>query len=125
MDHQIKLMGQIDNQLVPNALHTFRVFLVTSIHESFGVAAVEAMACEIPVIATDAEGYDEVSDHGRTCILIPKNSINSITHALQKAYSDQDHLEGMILEAKHRVFAFYDWDKNIDEMIEVYQSLIK
>ena len=57
-------MGKIPNEKVPEALNKLDIFCVTSIlnSESFGVAVVEAMACEVPVVATDVDGFREVVD---------------------------------------------------------------
>ena len=40
------------------------LFLLPSDHESFGLAALEAMACEVPVIATNVGGVPDVVEHG-------------------------------------------------------------
>ena len=45
------------------------VFLLPSAQESFGLAALEAMACEVPVVASNVGGLPEVIDHGRTGFL--------------------------------------------------------
>lgn len=45
------------------------VFLLPSAQESFGLAALEAMACEVPVVASNVGGLPEVIEHGRTGFL--------------------------------------------------------
>jgi glycosyltransferase involved in cell wall biosynthesis len=51
------------------------VFLLPSESESFGLAALEAMACEVPVIATDVGGLPEVVTHGVDGYLIPPRDV--------------------------------------------------
>jgi N-acetyl-alpha-D-glucosaminyl L-malate synthase BshA len=45
------------------------LFLLPSAQESFGLAALEAMACEVPVVASNVGGLPEVIDHGRSGFL--------------------------------------------------------
>ncbi len=45
------------------------VFLLPSAQESFGLAALEAMACEVPVVASRVGGLPEVIEHGETGFL--------------------------------------------------------
>lgn len=73
LGNKIKFLGYINNVEVPLAINKMHIFVVPSISESFGVAAVEAMACEIPVIVSDAEGLKEVVINEKTGFVVPKN----------------------------------------------------
>jgi len=53
------------------------VFLLPSDLESFGLAALEAMACEVPVIASNAGGLPEVIEHGVDGFLVPPRDVAS------------------------------------------------
>jgi N-acetyl-alpha-D-glucosaminyl L-malate synthase BshA len=54
------------------------LFLFPSEYESFGLAALEAMACEVPVVASRAGGLPEVIDHGRTGFLAPMGNVEEM-----------------------------------------------
>jgi N-acetyl-alpha-D-glucosaminyl L-malate synthase BshA len=73
---RVEALGEQD-QIVP-LLSVADLFLLPSAQESFGLAALEAMACEVPVVASNIGGLSEVVEDGRTGFL----------HAL-------DDLEGM------------------------------
>jgi N-acetyl-alpha-D-glucosaminyl L-malate synthase BshA len=62
-DH-IRFLGKQD--AVEELMAVADLFLLTSEKESFGLAALEAMACEVPVISTNAGGIPEVNIHGVT-----------------------------------------------------------
>ncbi len=62
--HDVRFLGKLDT--IEEALSLADVFLLTSEKESFGLAALEAMACEVPVISSDAGGIPEVNIHGET-----------------------------------------------------------
>ena len=54
------------------------VFLLPSAQESFGLAALEAMACEVPVVASRVGGLPEVIEHGVSGFLHPPDAIDAM-----------------------------------------------
>ena len=54
------------------------VFLLPSAQESFGLAALEAMACEVPVVASRVGGLPEVIEHGVSGFLHPPDAIDEM-----------------------------------------------
>lgn len=67
IEDRVEVLGEQD-QVVP-LLSIADLFLLTSLQESFGLAALEAMACGVPVVASRVGGLGEVIDHGRTGFL--------------------------------------------------------
>ena len=66
ISNNITFTGKIPNHMVVYQLHTFDVFVVPSLSESFGVSALEASSCAIPVIASNIGGLPEVVIDGKT-----------------------------------------------------------
>ncbi len=64
------------------------VFLLPSAQESFGLAALEAMACEVPVVASRVGGLSEVIEHGVTGFLHPPNDIEGMAASAVSVLSD-------------------------------------
>jgi N-acetyl-alpha-D-glucosaminyl L-malate synthase BshA len=67
------LLGKQDR--VYEQLGVADLFLLPSDHESFGLAALEAMACEVPVVATDVGGVPEVIESGVDGYLVPARDV--------------------------------------------------
>ena len=66
------------------------LLLLPSENESFGLAALEAMACGAPVIATDVGGLPEVVDHGVTGYLFPVGAVEEMADAAVELLEDGD-----------------------------------
>jgi len=60
----VRFLGKLD--AVEEVLSVADLFLMPSEKESFGLAALEAMACEVPVISSNAGGIPELNTHGKT-----------------------------------------------------------
>ncbi len=67
MSEDIRFLGKLE--AVEEILSVSDLFLLTSETESFGLASLEAMACQVPVISTNTGGSPEVNIHGKTGFL--------------------------------------------------------
>lgn len=120
------LKGFIANELVPQAYSHMDVACLPSESESesFGVSAVEAMACGIPVIASDASGFTEVVDDGVTGIIVPKKNIEALTDAMEKMYHIGTENRRKMGEAGiERVRKLYDFKDNMNTYVEAINHL--
>src|SRR2546425_10529409 len=78
----VRFLGKVDN--VAEILRGSDLFLLPSETESFGLAALEAMACAVPVIATAVGGLPEVVVPGEAGFLTPKGDVAAmIAHGLR------------------------------------------
>lgn len=127
IDSKITFHGFIDNSLLPSIYNSFSVAVSasTSNSESFGVVAVEAMACECPVITSDADGFTEVVENGITGFIVPKNDIIATARAIQKFIDDATLREKMGKEGRKRVMKLYNWDENVNTMVNIYIKVIR
>ena len=76
--------------LVEEVLVGADLFLLPSESESFGLSALEAMACEVPVIASNAGGLPEVVVDGETGFLLPVGDVEGMAAAALKLLGDDD-----------------------------------
>jgi glycosyltransferase involved in cell wall biosynthesis len=102
------------------------IFLNVSINdsESFGVATVEAMACEKPVIVTDVGGLLEVVDHGRYGTVVPKSDPTAMANAIIHFVQSPAEAVEKGKSAREHVLKQYDWDNNLKIMIDQYERLV-
>jgi glycosyltransferase involved in cell wall biosynthesis len=120
----VEFLGKIENPLLPKYYNNFSVFVSVSDSESFGVVAVEAMACECPVIVSDANGFTEVVVDGETGYIVPKRSIEATANAIQKFINDSSLRDKIGKKGRERVKLVYNWDNNVKQMIQIYDKVI-
>jgi N-acetyl-alpha-D-glucosaminyl L-malate synthase BshA len=85
---QLLFLGK--HQSVDELLACADLFLLPSKNESFGLAALEALACGTPVIASNMGGLPEVVNHGETGFLFPLGSVDEMADAGLSLLRDQD-----------------------------------
>lgn len=117
-------LGEIENTKVPDCINQMDVFVALSRIESFGVAVVEAMACECPVVASDADGFKEVIADGETGFIVPSNDPLAAAEKIQKFIDDKGLGMRMGRMGRERVCALYNWKNNVDKMVRIYQDLL-
>jgi glycosyltransferase len=127
IEDKVIFKGYISNEDVPKALNEMDIFVVPSIlnSESFGVVAVEAMACEVPVIVSDVDGLKEVVVNNETGFVVPKRSSKEIANKIKILIENSDTVKKFKKNARERVLKLYDWNKNVDNMIKIYEELLK
>ena len=99
-------------------------FILPSEKESFGLAALEAMACELPVIATKTGGLPEVIDHGKNGYLSDVGDIDSMANNLIGLFKDEEMLLNFKRSALEKA-KMYDIQHVLPKYEHFYQSIIK
>lgn len=113
LDRGVLFLGRIPNEEIPRLLNSFDVFVNSSKEESFGVNILEAMACKIPVVATNCLGPKEVMENGKNGILLKDREPETMADAILRLLKDNGMRETYINNGRRRVESCYDWNKNV------------
>lgn len=125
LDDVVSFLGRINNSDLPDYYNYFDVSVSLSNSESFGVVAVESMACECPVVVSDAEGFTEIVENMNTGIVVPKRSPQLAADAIQY-FIDNPHARAKQGKAgRERVCELYDWLENVRSMLGIYCGILK
>ena len=100
------------------------VLLMPSETESFGLAALEALACEVPVIASRVGGIPEVVDDGLTGCLAEVGDIEKMSEDAARLLADDRLRHEMGRRARHSALARYSTDLVIPQYIDFYERVI-
>ncbi len=120
--NQVMFHGPVNHNEVPAMLNRLDVYCAFSRHESFGVAILEASACEKPVIVSDADGPAEVILDGKTGLVVPKEDVDASAKAMIKLIQDQQLRRKMGKAGRQHVLENYTWDKSLDLMLKAYKT---
>jgi D-inositol-3-phosphate glycosyltransferase len=105
---RVTLLPPQPHELLSTYYRAADVCIVPSRSESFGLVALEAAACGIPVVASAVGGLTRLVDHGRTGYLVPAGDARGFAHFLGEVLSDRS-LARALGEAAHRRSAGYTW----------------
>ena len=119
---RITFLGK--QEQIEEILSVCDLFLLTSETESFGLAALEAMACEVPVISTNTGGIPEVNVEGITGFLSDVGDIESMAKNALYILSDDSILKTFKSNALKQAQSFHI-DKILPMYEEVYKNLMK
>jgi N-acetyl-alpha-D-glucosaminyl L-malate synthase BshA len=106
---------------VAEILNSAHLLLLPSASESFGLVALEAMGCGVPVIGTNAGGLPEVVTHGATGFLSPIGDVNSMAANALRLLGNED-LRRAMGEAGHRVARE---QFSPDSIVNLYEQLYR
>ena len=100
------------------------VFVFPSVwHEPFGIPVIEAMACEIPVVATKSGGITELIEDCKTGILVNRGETDALGDAILRIIGDKALSLTMGKAGRKRVFEKFTWEKIANDFINLYRKL--
>jgi N-acetyl-alpha-D-glucosaminyl L-malate synthase BshA len=122
IDEHCAFVGKQPN--IVDYLSAADVLLLPSEQESFGLAALEAMACEVPVIASRVGGIPEVVTDGETGFLSEVGDIEKMSADAAHLLSDKDLRSEMGARARESAVSRYSTDLVIPQYIDFYERVL-
>ncbi len=120
-DH-VHFLGQVD--LIDDLLKCADIFLLPSEQESFGLVALEAMNCGVPVIGTQIGGIPEVVKHGETGYLFPVGEIGQMANAAIELLSSPELLATFRRNARQRAIQHFSTDIIMPQWMRFYETVL-
>ncbi|MGD6806249.1 MAG: glycosyltransferase family 4 protein [Candidatus Bathyarchaeia archaeon] len=117
-----RLAGFVSDADLPSYYNLADLFVLPSKSgEGLPLVAMEAMACGLPVIATDVGGVKEIlsKEHSK---LVPPNQPDQLAAAVLN-YAESDFSSSRT-EVRARVEERFSWDANVERLVEIYEELI-
>lgn len=124
IDRRTHFLGRVDDMTLVDAFRSADVFAFPSTNaaEAFGLVALEAQACGVPVVASDLPGLRTVVRQNESGLLVKPGSISDLAQALYRVLSDtafRQRLASHTVEQARR----FGWDAHLDGLQKVYKEV--
>lgn len=116
--------GALPHEEIPGVLAEMDLLVMPSVSEAFGVSAVEAQACEVPVVAFDIEGVDEAIAGGVGGLLVSTMCHEQLASAICQLLGDRRQRIAMGRRGREFVRARFDMNQNVAAMETVYRRVV-
>jgi glycosyltransferase involved in cell wall biosynthesis len=125
LEHKVLFEGFLDEASLLKLQRTADVSVVPSLFEPFGIVALEAMAAQSPVVASDTGGLSEIVEHDITGVKVYPNNPDSLAWGITKILLDENYAKSLRDNAYKRVQEKYDWAKIAQQTKQIYQGVLK
>jgi len=123
MQAQVQLLGAVDGDRLRALLSAAQVFVMPFAHESFGIAALEAMAFGLPVIASEDGGVREFVRPAHNGFLVARGDGAAVGRYLEMLHTDRAQLAAMGLAARQTFSARPTWTQSMQLACEFLESV--
>lgn len=122
LQDKVYFTGFFEDEDLNDLLSASKLMVHISLYEGFGLAALEAMKCKIPVIASDKGFYQEVLGEG--AMLVDPEDPDIISDAFARVLTDKEFAKRLANSGKNQADS-YTWDKTAKRTYELFKSLTK
>ena len=110
---------------VPQILPAFDLFVLPSLSEALGIAAIEALASGVPVVASQVGGVPEVVIHGETGLLVPPSDAAQLVQAILHVAANPAEARQWAERGQKRVRLMFDVNRLTDAQARLYQHFLE
>jgi len=120
-DH-VTFVGRRDRDALKYYYSVSEAFITTPWYEPFGITPLEAMACGVPVIASNVGGLKYSVVHGKTGLLVKANDPKATSQAIKKIIGSPFVAQSMRENALKRIHQNFTWDHVAQRLYQVFVS---
>ena len=117
--------GRLTQEILPTYYAAADVCVVPSHYEPFGLVAIEAMACNTPVVASDVGGLQYTVLHEKTGLLAPPQDVPAFASAIDQILQDPEWRDTLGKGGRKRVEDKFSWDGVATQLSELYTELLQ
>ena len=119
-----EFLGHVDYNRLVEYYSVSNVFVLPSFHENLPTSLLEAMACEVPCIATNVGGVPEVIKDGENGIILNAGDTSGLADTINGVLSDYEGLVETGKKGRDTVLEKFCWKENVKKIVKAYESAI-
>ena len=124
VDSSVQWIARQPHDNIPNLLAQWDLTVIASVHEAFGVAALESSAMGVPVVATDVGGLQDTVCHEETGLLVPAKSVEALANAIVALLRNGPRRLQMGLAGREWVKEHFDRQVVLDQWVHTYHRAL-
>ncbi len=122
----IKFIGPVNHEDIPLWISASDILVLPSLSEGRPNVVLEALACEVPAVATDVGGIPELMIDGETGYLVPAKNSLELSKKVNKLLEDENLREKMgKLGRKSIIQRGLTWEAHAKKTVDIYSKLLK
>jgi len=121
---RVELAGPLERSAVRDALREAAICFQPSVREELGLAAAEAQACGVPVVATRTGGVPEVVEDGVTGLLVAPRDAAAMAAALARLLDDPDEARALGARGRERIRREFDGETVRGALAAAYRRVL-
>lgn len=124
LNNVVHFIGARPHSEMPSWLNAADLLVLPSHNEGLPNVVVEAMACGIPVVATNVGGIPEVIEDKRSGLLIEKGDIHSLASAIEDLLRNDEKRRDMGTHGRSVIEQNFSWSQSAKDLREVYDEIL-
>ncbi len=126
LEGAVRFEGRVDSLRLVELFAEAEVALVPSLYEGFSLPAIEAMACGLPLVATNVGALPEIAGtNGDTALLVPPGDAGALAAGLGRVLEDRSARERMGAAARTRAVRHFTWRETARATVEEYRKVLE
>jgi glycosyltransferase involved in cell wall biosynthesis len=117
----VRILGFVDDADLPALYRHAALFVFPSLYEGFGFPVLEAMACGVPTISSNASSLPEVA--GDAALLVDPLSVDALAEAMTYALENTEASTGMISRGRVQA-ARFTWKRGARQLLNAFEGLL-
>ncbi|MCA9978586.1 MAG: glycosyltransferase family 4 protein, partial [Anaerolineales bacterium] len=120
LNGRVHFIGFVDDADLPTLYSGADLFAMPSLYEGFGLPLLEAMACGVPILSSNASSLPEVV--GETAVQLPPHNQQAWSQTMLHLLANPASRQQMVIEGYRQIRQF-TWEQSASQLLQIYTSL--
>lgn len=124
VDKMVDFVGRVSQAQTRYLKRESEIYILNSIYEGLPHTMLSSFSAEIPVIATNIPGTDEVVYDGETGLLVPPNNPQKLAETIEKLLDNKELRNKLIIGAEKILREKFSWNTHINTLLGIFHSVL-